>query len=375
MSLKQSSSVQHTQNQEQHNSNIIIKTITADEQYIRAWRNQEPLILDGRCDHGSAKIDEHRIIIVGGLDTGGNTLSSGFIYDVRTQQSTPLLNDMPEALSGCSVVANEEFVYVIGGHDDNDDSVNTVYRLCLKIFQWTTMAPMGTAREDFAAALKEKYIYVFGGCNGDDGWLSSTERYSIDNNTWEDLPYMPEVLREGHCAISTPGSEIYIVGGGTCAMDVFDTGPSLSWKNPTYLRNMPKVRKFAAAVLVKKKYLVVIGGRDEDYAVSASCLIYDIWCNRWSSTPASMDMIEARKMHTAAVLDGKIVVAGGDGRDGNVRASVESIDADALLEYAPLHYPLPTLLFDRILEIGKFERECVPCIVNDKPKAKKHKTM
>ena len=45
------------------------------------------------------------------------------------------------------------------------------------------------------------------------------------------------------------------------------------------------------------------------------------------------------------------------------------IDADALLEYAPLHYPLPTLLFDRILEIGKFEREHVLCIINDKPKA------
>jgi len=137
-------------------------------------------------------------------------------------------------------------------------------------------------------------------------------------------------------------------------VDVFDTGPSLSWKNPTYLRDMPEARYRAAAVLVKKKYLVVIGGSDR-MCVSAGCLIYDIWCNRWSSSPVSMDMIEARKTHNAAVLDGNIVVAGGWGRNGHVLASAECIDAESLLEYAPLHFPLPTLLFNRILEIGKFE--------------------
>eukprot|EP00816_Leptocylindrus_hargravesii_P012927 CAMPEP_0196801206 /NCGR_PEP_ID=MMETSP1362-20130617/921_1 /TAXON_ID=163516 /ORGANISM="Leptocylindrus danicus, Strain CCMP1856" /LENGTH=49 /DNA_ID= /DNA_START= /DNA_END= /DNA_ORIENTATION= len=48
------------------------------------------------------------------------------------------------------------------------------------------MAPMGNPRSNFAVVLKEKYIYVFGGVNNDgDGYLSSTERYSIANNTWE----------------------------------------------------------------------------------------------------------------------------------------------------------------------------------------------
>jgi len=357
--LKQSSSVQHTQNQEQHNSNIIIKTITADEQYIRAWRKQKPLILDGRFAYGWAKIDEHRIIIVGGMDADCNALSSGYIYDVRTQQSTPLLNDMPDALSDCCVVANREYLYVIGGRDANDEIMNTVYRLCLKTFQWSTMAPMGTDRVYCAAALKENYIYVFGGDNHDYGLLPSVERYSIDNNSWEDLQDRPKGTSVGHCAISTTGSEIYIVDDDTCSVDVFDTGPSLSWKSPTYLRDMPEVRRFAAAVVVKKKYLVVIGGINEDGAVTASSLIYDIWCNRWSLTPASMDMIEARYDHTAALLDRKIVVTGGRGRYRNTLTSVECIDADALLEYAPLHYPLPTLLFNRILEIGKFEMDHV----------------
>merc|ERR1712137_973832 len=224
---------------------------------------------------------------------------------------------------------------------------------------------MGTLRWLFAAVLKDKYIYVLGGFNHDDRELSSAERCSITNNTWEQLQDMPEGTRYDHCPVSTSGSEIYIVGGyGTRTVDVFDTS-SLTWKDPTYLCDMPEERRYAAAVVVKEKYLVVIGGHGEweGWRVSAGCLIYDIWCNRWSSTPATMDMIEARRYHTAAVLDGKIVVAGGVGRGSKVLASVECIDADALLEYAPLHYPLPTLLFKRILEIGKFESERVHCTV------------
>jgi len=169
---------------------------------------------------------------------------------------------------------------------------------------------------------------------------------------------MPKGHRYDHCAISITGSDIYIVGGDTCSVDVFDTA-TLTWKNPTYLRDMPESRQCAAAVVLKNKYLVVIGGYGQDRNTTSSCLIYDLWCNRWSSTPASMDMIEARHSHTAVVLDGKIVVAGGQDQDRKALASVECIDADALLEYAPLHFPLPTLLFDRVLEIDRLQMEHV----------------
>ena len=84
-------------------------------------------------------------------------------------------------------------------------------------------------------------------------------------------------------------------------------------------------------------------------------------------------MTEALHDHTAAVLDGKILVAGGVDHDNNALASVECIDVDALLEYAPLHYPLPDWIMDRVFEIGKFERELVHCTVFDKLKAKKRK--
>eukprot|EP00814_Leptocylindrus_danicus_P013018 CAMPEP_0116029180 /NCGR_PEP_ID=MMETSP0321-20121206/15967_1 /TAXON_ID=163516 /ORGANISM="Leptocylindrus danicus var. danicus, Strain B650" /LENGTH=65 /DNA_ID=CAMNT_0003503469 /DNA_START=44 /DNA_END=238 /DNA_ORIENTATION=- len=62
-------------------------TTSVDEQHTQGWKKQDPMQFGGRCDHGWAKIDEHRIIIVGGGDADWNTLSSCFIYDVRTHQS------------------------------------------------------------------------------------------------------------------------------------------------------------------------------------------------------------------------------------------------------------------------------------------------
>ena len=96
----------------------------------------------------------------------------------------------------------------------------------------------------------------------------------------------------------------------------------------------------------------MIGGEDEEGEITAGCLIYDCLINQWSSTPSSMNMITARHDHTAALLDGKIVVAGGDGGEQYL-SSMECIDACDVLEYAPLDYPLPQIYFNQILQLGK----------------------
>ena len=150
-----------------------------------------------RWRHGCCVIDEHRMIILGGKDDDGNVLSSGFIYDTRTEQSKPLPNDMPAGQFGFCAVANKRYIFVIGGMDADQRAVNTVYRLSLKTYEWTTMAPMGTARCACAGVLLDDYLYIFGGSDG----LATVVRYSIVDNTWEDLPDMA-ASRCYHCAVA-----------------------------------------------------------------------------------------------------------------------------------------------------------------------------
>ena len=160
--------------------------------------------------------------------------------------------------------------------------------------------------------------------------------------------------RLGHCAVAALRNVIYILGDfRTCVLEVFDTA-LLEWKIGASLCDMPGARVFAAAVVLKNRYLVVIGGIDEEDKATAGCLIYNCSTNCWSSTPASMNMITAPHRHTAAVLDGKIGVAGGR-FGGPFLSSMECtiIDAQDILEYAPLDYPLPVEYFNQILQLGK----------------------
>ena len=113
-----------------------------------------------RYSYVCCEIDEHRMIILGGWDDG-NELSSGFIYDARTKQSTPLPNDMPAARYGFSAIANKRYMYVIGGGSDVNEVVNTIYPLSFETYEWTTMAPMGTVRSACAGMLLGDTTSIF----------------------------------------------------------------------------------------------------------------------------------------------------------------------------------------------------------------------
>ena len=303
----------------------------------------------GREGHGCCVIDENRMIILGGEGGWRNRPSS--IYDATSEHSTPLPNEMPAARCWFCAVANGRYIFVIGGRDANKRTTNSVYRLSLETFKWTTLAPMGTARAACAGVLLGAYLYIFGGYNGD-GALVSVERYSIVGNTWEDLPDMA-AARCGHCAVSALGDVIYILGGyHSHVLEVFDAS-LLEWRTEASLCDMPEVGSGAAAVVLKNRYVVVIGGQHEEEEVTAGCLIFNCSINQWTSTPACINMITARRCHTAAVLDGKIIVAGGTDSDGRDLTSVECIDVRDVLEYTPLEYPLPQTYFDQILQLRK----------------------
>eukprot|EP00814_Leptocylindrus_danicus_P018182 CAMPEP_0116025156 /NCGR_PEP_ID=MMETSP0321-20121206/12851_1 /TAXON_ID=163516 /ORGANISM="Leptocylindrus danicus var. danicus, Strain B650" /LENGTH=151 /DNA_ID=CAMNT_0003497237 /DNA_START=97 /DNA_END=552 /DNA_ORIENTATION=- len=145
--------------------------------------------------------------------------------------------------------------------------------------------------------------------------------------------------RYGHCAVSSVDANDIFIFGGDCVDSTiaFDT-KLLQWKTGLDLANIPEMRCNAAAVLLKDRYVAVIGGDDENANSSAGFVMYDTSLNHWTSTPASMDMVEGRFRHSTALLGGRIVVSGGGGGvDGSYNlTSMEFIDVDALLQYVIL---------------------------------------
>jgi len=87
---------------------------------------------------------------------------------------------------------NCQRIYSIGGI--GTFSINTLSSV--EIYNpitnhWTEAAPMHSPRYNFGYAVLDDHIYVAGGCN-ENGILTTFERYSIGDNTWQTLPNMLE---------------------------------------------------------------------------------------------------------------------------------------------------------------------------------------
>jgi len=70
---------------------------------------------------------------------------------------------------------------------------------------------MATARDSPAMAVLDGKLYAVGGYNGDDGYLSSVERYEPATNVWEAVASMA-AARDYH-AVAVLDGKPYALGG------------------------------------------------------------------------------------------------------------------------------------------------------------------
>ena len=157
----------------------------------------------------------------------------------------------------------------------NSDAINEKEK-------WKKTSSMETTRYWLGATTIGDKIYVTGGCNNDDGHLSSAEVYDSKSNKRSPLPGMNE-KRKGCAAISNRG-KMYAVGGddgrrrlSSCEMFYPDTN---KW---TVIPDMKEARDRCAACGIGDN-LYVIGGMNVNGWLS-SVEIFDCVKQKWSSLP------------------------------------------------------------------------------------------
>ena len=78
-------------------------------------------------------------------------------------------------------------IYVTGGEDD-EGSVNSVCVYDPQADAWTQLASMSTARQVHASVAVGGKLYVFGGLDSDQEYLSTVEVYDPASNSWAQGP-------------------------------------------------------------------------------------------------------------------------------------------------------------------------------------------
>jgi len=119
------------------------------------------------------------MLVIGGIANGGAVTADVKRYDVATNTwSNIAVPDLPAPVRGARAVRGADHrIYVIGGVDAGGAVRNTVDALNLYTNTWTSAAPLGIGRTEFAATLgSDDFIYVIGGTAADGSALNSVER-------------------------------------------------------------------------------------------------------------------------------------------------------------------------------------------------------
>lgn len=172
---------------------------------------------------------------------------------------------------------------------------------------WETRAPLIEANSEMAVAELDGKIYVMGGYPSNRVSVNTVQIYDPATDSWTLGPSLPGPVN--HTTASSANGKMYVLGGqggptgGGPFLDVvYELDPAVGeWvlKAP-----MPRARGGGAAAVVDGK-IYVAGGRPphgQDFAV------YDPAADTWTILP---DMPTSRNHIAAAAIDGKVYVVGG----------------------------------------------------------------
>ena len=154
--------------------------------------------------HGLEIVNENELLIVGG-ETPDGTVDSVMLYKTVTNTLREM-HPLPFPMSRMATVKHEEDVIVIGGRGKKDGSttyLNTVFKYNCKKNEWEQLPGMKHKRSECAAVISGNKVFVMGGYNEEQGWLSSVECFDIKHQVWHELPSMSQP-RHNFAAVLVP---------------------------------------------------------------------------------------------------------------------------------------------------------------------------
>lgn len=241
-----------------------------------------------------------------------SAVTTGGTWDKRT--SAPLYR------SETSAATLDSKIYVAGGLAGQTSFFTEITRSFeaydTAADSWQELAPLPQALHHVALASANGHIYLIGGYTALDFVANMNKAWAYDPkaNSWSPIADLP-APRAAH-TMTTLGDKIYLVGGVTAASTALWIYEPTTDRWDAHHKPMPTAREHLISVAFENK-LYVIGGEtpnsdgsgNETYQRVTANEVYDPAADSWttlSPTPT------ARSSSTAAVLDGKIHVVGGE---------------------------------------------------------------
>jgi N-acetylneuraminic acid mutarotase len=256
------------------------------------------------------------MVVIGGIDGALATLDQVLIYD-PSDDSWDTGPALPDMVHHANVAAVDGTIYVVGSLDPSFAPIGQVWSWTPGDAAWSTdhqAMPAGTERGASMVGVVDGLIWVAGGSD-DEGSVVDVSTYDPAGDAWDDAPAdLPVAIDHGTGQVA--GGVFYTIGGRTGgigtetdAVYALDGG---AWQARA---PMPTARGGVASGVVDGA-IIVVGGEGNDGApggVFPQTERYDPAADAWTALP---DMRTPRHGMGAAGIGEWLYVPGGADNQG-----------------------------------------------------------
>jgi hypothetical protein len=271
-----------------------------------------------RDPHTATLLNDGRVLITGGISTGGIATNTAEIYSPSSRASVPTgVMSAPRANHTATILDNGK-VLIVGGVNSAGAPLTTAEIFDPALGSFTPTGSMATARSNHTATvLSGGTVLIAGGSNG--GSLSSAELYNPVTETFTAAAGTMHTPRSSHAAtLLMDGSGYVLITGGvdntgqpsdTSELYVPGYGFSVVLDSTGTRVVMNDYRAFHTSTLLPNGTVLLDGGAN-GIGTSSIAEIYDPAAQTMTVTASSP--ITPRYGQTATLLtNGQVLIAGG----------------------------------------------------------------
>jgi N-acetylneuraminic acid mutarotase len=238
------------------------------------------------------------LYLIGGYDSGGQSVSSVFVFDGARWASGPTF---PIAVNHPAAASLNGDVYVAGGFTAGG-ATNRMFVLSQSATSWKEVASLHVARAAAALLAVGRYLYTIGGLAGSTQ-IAQVERYDPATNTWAESTQMPHP--RNHVAGYVDGNFACVAGGRepatSSSVDCLDTA-TMVWRAGAAL---PIPTSGAAAGIIDGA--LTISGGESSGETALVPLVQTLRGTSWGAQP----MVVPRHGIGYAQFRGRLWMCGG----------------------------------------------------------------
>lgn len=229
-----------------------------------------------RRQAGLAGLPDGDLLLVGGLAADRGPLStvrrllgleeleltaSAERYDAISGRWEPT-DRLPQAVVDPMVLPLADgSVLVLGGHD-GQAAIASVWRYAPGAQMWERLPPLPEPRAEAAVALMGEDLVVVGGLGEDNALASDTLVYRWAKRTWEAYPG-PRMPRLGHHLLPLPDGTLALVGGENPDLGALPTAELLDPQTMSWgIAGQMQVGRIGGAAGLVDGEIVIAGGQD-----------------------------------------------------------------------------------------------------------------